>query len=82
MEYKEADCTLVPLATKVRNVGYANSHIFFWVRFLSRRHHTVCRPPVVRATFPNADGDHTVLDKPELKPVKITIPELHVGYQT
>jgi hypothetical protein len=38
--------------------------------------------PVVRATFPNADGDHTVLDKPELKPVKITIPELHVGYQT
>jgi hypothetical protein len=30
--------------------------------------------PAVRATFPNADGEHTVLGKPELKSVKITIP--------
>ncbi len=32
---------------------------------------------MLRATFPKADGWHTLLGKPEVKPVKITIP---VGY--
>ncbi len=32
---------------------------------------------MLRTTFPKADGWHTLLDTPELKPVKITVP---VGY--
>src|ERR1700731_3706869 len=32
---------------------------------------------MLRSTFPKADGWHTLLGKPEVKPVKITIP---VGY--
>jgi chitinase len=32
---------------------------------------------MLRSTFPKADGWHTLLDKPEVKPIKITVP---VGY--
>ena len=32
---------------------------------------------MLRTTFPEADGWHTLLGKPEVKPVKITVP---VGY--
>ena len=38
------------------------------------RRHTQYADAMLRTTFPKADGWHTLLGKPEVKPVKITVP--------